>query len=267
MSKKKGDLPEQYEHPNIAGRDWRLQAITALSKPYNSGRMVHPVGTPVESAGPVRLHGEKLFILPPNGAAIFLSHAWRARAEAVRLLEGLQPAAFDLDLDAARKVSEGTEGAVFDMVEHLVAVVVFAYSSLEAFANEMIPQEFVFRREPGHGRCVEEYGKEQIERHVSLDLKLDAVLPEVLETSSPKGTKVWQRYVALKRLRDRIIHMKSADRYPEGGSDAEEWVWRTLLEPWVLDTPAVARTLVGSYFDEGRKPPRWLYRCPVPLLR
>jgi hypothetical protein len=249
------------EHPNTLHRDWRLQAITVLTEPLWSGTTLYPVGTPVELAGPVRFDGKCVHIMPPNAAALFLSHSWRSRGVAVALLAELRP-----EFKADTKIDGAIEGRVFDAVENLVATVVFAFSAVEAFANEMIPDEYVYRTQRVDGRCTEEYDKGQVERSVALDTKLTEILPKIMRSTNPKGSETWQRYVALKRLRDRIVHLKSTDRYPKGGSDAESWVWRTLLEPWVLDAPSVARTLIDNYWPGGTRKPRWLHHCPVPPL-
>jgi hypothetical protein len=78
---------------------------------------------------------------------------------------------------------------------------------------------------------MEIYDKSQVERHINLDDKISIILPSILEVKTPKGTAVWQEYIQLKKLRDRIIHMKSDDRKSTGPE--ENTIWHELFKPIV----------------------------------
>jgi hypothetical protein len=138
--------------------------------------------------------------------------------------------------------------------------VIFAYTALEAFANESIPDDYKFERMRGDKKCTELYSKDQIERHLSLDTKLDEVLPVIRSVVTPKGTKTWEMYIWLKNLRDRFIHLKSSDWRKSAPESADEYVWTDLLSDQVLQAPSIALGIIEHYSLPDR--PRWLKKIP-----
>lgn len=117
--------------------------------------------------------------------------------------------------------------ALFDFFEQAISHVVFAFTALEAFANEVIPEGHVYTRPDDKKGITVTYQKEEIERNVSLDEKLQTVLPPIHSVPPPKGTQVWERFKQIKTMRDRIIHLKAADRRTSGPED--ETLWGDLL--------------------------------------
>ena len=101
---------------------------------------------------------------------------------------------------------------LFDFYGQFAAHVVFAYTALEAWANETIPDSFVYAKTKPKTRPQETLTGSEIERHVSLREKLSDVFPLVLEVESPKGLAIWSHFRKLENTRDRIIHLKAADR-------------------------------------------------------
>ena len=89
------------------------------------------------------------------------------------------------------------------------------------------------------------YRGEAIERNVSLNEKLAEVLPDALGVDSPKGMHIWSAYKSLKEFRDRIVHLKMADRRPRGPEIPSIWgdMLRNPKEPFCDN----AHKLMGSY--------------------
>jgi hypothetical protein len=148
------------------------------------------------------------------------------------------------------------QGPLFDFLEAFATHVVFAHSAVEAFANEAIPEGFQY--------AVERNGKEQflprseIERWVSLEEKLHSVLPAALSLPSPKGKVTWENYRAIKKIRDRIIHVKTIDRRASGPED--ETLWGTMLREHATPFCDYAHAIIGHYKSvEGR---RWFRKYP-----
>lgn len=71
------------------------------------------------------------------------------------------------------------------------------------------------------------YVKDEIERKINLDEKFHIILPNIYNVPSPKGKKVWGHYKEIKKVRDRIIHLKSIDRKASGPED--ETIWGIML--------------------------------------
>ncbi len=103
---------------------------------------------------------------------------------------------------------------------------------MESFANEVIANavtesgySYTTTRSTRKGKPGQKvtYRGEEIERNVSLSEKLAQVLPDALGVDSPKGLHVWRDYKNLKEWRDRIIHLKMADRQARGPEVQSIW--------------------------------------------
>ena len=68
-----------------------------------------------------------------------------------------------------------------------MALLVFAYTALESFANDEIPDKFTYSVE--ETKSTEVYNKSQIERFLSMQVKLGDILPGVCSVPSPKGAR------------------------------------------------------------------------------
>ncbi len=248
------------EHPRISKRDWRLQGITTLAQDFKSpwSGILHKVGAPVEIAGFVRFKGEITQIPVPNPSAIYISLARRSvenTAENLRIL-GEKIVKRSNNTSA---FSNEYEIQFFNELENLIACVVFSHTAIEAFANESIPDDYKFEKMRGDKRCVEIYSKDQIERNLSLDTKLDEILPTLFAVQSPKGTKLWENYAWLKEIRDRFVHLKSTDWKHSTPENADQYVWTNLLSGRVQEGPKIAVELIHHY--QKQKPPRWLAKA------
>ena len=186
--------------------DWRLQATTTLAKPFASPwtDQTYEVGSRVTACSTMKFRGNKtLTISLPNAVAMCLNISYRAHGDSNKLLSesGVQRS-------LKKAVNFINDAQAIDCMENLITSIVFAFTALEAFANETIPDDYIYEFERRDKRCTESYSKDQIERYISLDDKISCVLPSILKVKSPKGTRVWQEYSKLKKIRDRIIHMK-----------------------------------------------------------
>jgi hypothetical protein len=248
------------DHPNIANRDWRLRAITTLAQEFRSPTgKVHPVGTPIEWVGFMLLSGGGGLNIPvPDPAAIYLSLAEMELQKAIEYQKNILPSVIQFEPYGEHKLNPGAEAAFFDCLQSLIAAVVFSYTSIEVFANSMIPDEYSFSAERNDKRCVESYSKEQIERHISLDTKLDKVLPQVCSVGSPKGTRLWSQYMKIKELRDRLIHLKSTDWQPSTPEKAKDFVWTWLFSAETKRVSAFAFDIIWHYLPAEK--PRWALR-------
>jgi hypothetical protein len=252
------------EHQDIDSRDWRLQAITTLAEDFRSPwtGTLHKAGSVVELVGFVQYDKRhQLALIPvPNAPAIYLSLARKAADLGADFVnQGFSKYLAPLP-DGNRRFSLDAEADLFDALENMIACIVFSYTAIEAFANQTIPDDFQFEQERSDGRCRETYSKEQIERFISLDTKLDTILPGICSVPSPKDTGAWHNYVWLKRLRDRLIHLKSSDCKNSAPENAEDYVWTWLLSNKVLKAPKFAVAIIEHYHPD--KKPRWIRKFP-----
>jgi hypothetical protein len=187
----------------------------------------------------------------PSGPALFLHLAHRAFSQ-VRAVE--PRSLFD---DHDQGTWPDSQGPLFDYLEGCIAHVIFSFTALEAFANEVIPESFVYTVQ--RDGATESLTKAEIERRIGLDEKLHSILPSVLSIASPKGTKVWEKYRAVKKIRNQLVHLKSVDGRPSGPDD--ETIWGTLLKThghaWCDD----AHKVIG-HFNPATNGRRWYGKYP-----
>jgi hypothetical protein len=242
---------------SISHRDWRLQAITTLSSPWTgfSGEQF-PVGTPVELQQLVRLSSGLVATPVPNAAALYLSLATKAASESQRLRVEigtmLEPSAGS----AKQRIPNERDQIVFDYYEQILACVIFSYSSVEAFANEQLPNDYSYSRVRNDRRCSEVYEKQQIERYIALDEKLHSILPELRKVRTPKGTKHWESFVKLTELRNSFVHLKESDWRTSSVKEAENLIWNRAIRLPYEKAPQQMAELIKHYFPDSL--PRWL---------
>lgn len=239
--------------------DFRYQALTTLAKDWTSPYtgILHKKGAIVEFSAITKYTSKQLISFPiPNASAMYLKLSFQLFKESQ---EGLDK------VEAKKKEGEevthvGDITDFYDLLEKRLASIIFAYTALEVFANQTIPDKYVYEKFREDDRCKETYTKEQAERWVSLDEKLSDLLPNVLSLKTPKGKRTWDKYKKLKKLRDRLIHPKSKDLHSTGKDDASIW---NIISAKNLDNPALIAKEVISYFVDGlAEKPRWFTKLP-----
>jgi hypothetical protein len=144
---------------------------------------------------------------------------------------------------------------LFDYFGDFMAEVIFSFTALEAFSNEVIPQDFLYSYKKTKNDPPRNLAKPEIERLISLDEKLKKILPSALNVKSFGGSVLWQDYKQLKAIRDRLIHMKSIDRKSSGAE--HQTLWGLLLEKQNFVFPDIAANILQHFVSPapGR---RWL---------
>ncbi|WP_437625988.1 hypothetical protein [Sorangium sp. So ce1151] len=191
----------------------------------------------------------------PSGAALYISLSQRAWLSSESILEA---ELFEFNTEA-RSWGPTRHETLYNMFEERMANIIFAYTAVEAFANESIPNEYEHKATRSDGRCTEVYSREQIERNLSLDLKLGSILPQVFNVQTPKGTKLWESYLELKQLRDRLVHLKHYDATGRPGLPEPDTVWAQLYENRHYDYSKSAHQII-SYFAHATR--IWVRRYP-----
>jgi hypothetical protein len=176
----------------------------------------------------------------PSAPALFLTLAQDAHERRAAI-------AFD-DIFVEHPAPQGTypedHGLLFDFFQELAAEVIFSFSAIEAFANENIPDDFVYPTQDRSKNAIS-LVKPDIERHVMLDEKLKRVLPQARGIPSPAGTKPWQEFKELKKVRDRLIHLKSLDRKSSGPE--HQTIWGLMLIDRKKNFAEIAINVIGSF--------------------
>ncbi|HRH36704.1 MAG TPA: hypothetical protein PK760_00065 [Flavobacteriales bacterium] len=246
-------MPAAKPSTNIESMDWRINNLTQLKSYIHpvSGQTI-PADNAVTEAAILPLGKKTVCISVPNTTALFLnlSHTHRMLAE-----EGL--ARCTEHKDPHNKLPDEV---AYELIQSVMASIVFACSALESFANEMTPDNYVHvvKKKDGHLH----HDKDQIERWITLSDKLGEVLPKALGVKSPKGGRNWEACEKLIRLRDRIIHMKTADRKFAGPVGTQRTIWNNLIADPLPQTHSVAKAMMKSFLDAKGLKPRWFEKCP-----
>jgi hypothetical protein len=237
--------------------DWRLQAFSNLAEdwpsPWDGQQAKAGARLTVVTIAKTKA-GKELTLPLPNATALMLSASQRAFREAGTLRVKAR-----IDTASGPQVQFKQDAQAFEYLERIMESVLTAHAGLEAFANDHIPDDYAYACHRKSNVILEQLDKAAIQRHVSLCEKLSVVLPEVLGTHSPKGRKAWEDYRRLKKLRDRITHMKSEDR-KSSLSDVDT-VWHALV---VADPPFLqALAMIRHFAPHLREPAGWIDRCPI----
>ena len=235
--------------------DWRYRVVTTITKDaiLPSGKIAK-AGSSVSVTSLFKNGGKTLSIGDPSAPALFLSQSHKAYLQAIQI----QPFTTTFPTEEESKVS----AVVYDYLEFMMTSVLFAFSALEAFANEEIPKDFTHEAKRHSSGVHIAYEKNSVERYVSLDEKLSTILPKAKGKPSPKGSQVWTDYVNLRRLRDRLVHLKSDDRaHSKGDNLFPKSIWSELLEPKQPNFPLIAKKMMLHFFDDEHSH-HWLRNCP-----
>lgn len=242
------------EPDEIAKMDWRLNALTWTTAPFTvpeTGFVVE-AGSAVTQSAFLKHGRDVLSVSIPNATALFLDLSKSLHDSACQSL------ARTLAMRTPRTGNHLPDADLFACIEATMASIVFACTALEAFVNEKVPDTYV--HVVVEERVTRQYDKQQIERALSLDHKIGDVLPAALGMKTPKGGKLWSDYQKLRDLRDRIVHMKTADRFFNG--EAGSSIWNSLLTKPLPATYAPAKAMMRHFFASAKDWPRWLTKCP-----
>lgn len=238
--------------------DWRLQAVTTLTDDWISpNNILHKKGALVSLTARVSYsHNEILSLLIPSIPALFLDVSNRSWVKSQKYLQNPKSFVSSLRKGVAKVLFPSKVSDLFNCLEDRMLSIVFAYSALEAFANEQVPDDYLYTRKRKDKRCTETFTKLEIERSISLDEKLSEILPNILNIETPKDKGIWNRYLILKNLRDRIIHFKSDDRMSVD-IDIDN-LWKELVNKKYSNFSLDARDIINYYFSNIEEKPRWL---------
>ena len=247
------------EHENIRDKEWRLAAIDTLAKDFHSSSgTIFPEGTPVIQNSIIPFDGCHLGFGLPNMTALYLNFSHKQFIESEVYLKSQFYKAYNPK--TPKNTYPESDEKIFDYLEKRSAAIIFAFSALETFANQLIPNDFIFEFERKDQRCSEKYKKDQIERNLPLDIKLNDVLPIIMNVPSPKGKTIWNKYLVLKKLRDRLIHLKTNDMRSVG--IGEDSIWHELINKKHSNFAKEAKLIIQHFFAPDAKIPRWLKKIP-----
>lgn len=237
---------------HISSMDWRINNLTWTTAPFTppGSSIPVPAGAAVKQAAIIHYGEERIGITIPSATALLLNLSQTCYLQAEQLISKC--------ISSKNEFGHLSEIDVFAFYEQMMASIVFAHTSLESFVNEEIPDNYIHKVADKKG--TQDYDKEQIERHLNLDTKLGDILPAVLQVESPKGKKLWSDFKELKRIRDRVIHMKTKDREFQG--EDKNSIWNVILCKPLPKTYETAKNLIDYFLNARNQKPRWFEKRP-----
>jgi hypothetical protein len=144
---------------------------------------------------------------------------------------------------------------LYEYFEHCMITVVFAFQSIELFANHSIWNKakgpLTIQRD-GKNKT---FTLDQVERRLSTDEKIVQVLPQLMHKKIDDKSELWKRYASLKKVRDSVVHLKSGDHYVRGKIDVDSVYYNCLkVDPVVF--PSTCVSLMRHFISRGDQ--RWL---------
>lgn len=158
-----------------------------------------------------------LLYLAPNNVGVLLSITNKSLNEAKTIFDTkLNPDKFKHTLKDTsinnKNIIINKSITLYDFIETIQSSIVFAYTSLETFANLSIPNTYEYKIKSKSKGILEIYDKEAIERWVSLKEKLSTILVDIYKTTDITKKPVWSHFIKLEQYRNDIIHQKSITR-------------------------------------------------------
>lgn len=231
--------------------DWRMQDVGYVAKDtfLPAVNQIAKKGSQITFRSIAKLNKRKLVsIVLPNATALCINSSKRSWVEAEKIRKSSK-----IDSSLKKEVVFSSTADSFDYLERVMESVIMAFTALEAFANENIPDDYEYHCNKKSEIILEIMDKKAIERWLSLDEKLSIVLPLARGIESPKGKKCWQGFMDLKVTRNRIVHMKKEDR--RSSRPEIPTLWHKLLKS---NAPYIqAKDMIGYFVIGTGAIPRW----------
>jgi hypothetical protein len=232
--------------------DWRCETVVVLEKDavlpgYSKAT---PAGTVGKGTAITDYDYGRIAFAVPNATSLFLNLSKRH---------------FDLAQSTAASfapypiVRSLPDAEAFQYLEDMMASIIFAYTALEAFANEVIPDDYIHTI--AARKCSESYSKTQIERSLNLQVKLGEILPQILQVNSPKGRVIWGEFLKLEEIRNSLIHMKTADRQHIGNDNKS--IWGQLMKSPTPCFYPTTKAMIDHFYASKKTTPHWYCNTPI----
>lgn len=192
----------------------------SLKPKYFTKDMNNPENAPglvMQEVDEIKFKGtNQLEYFAPNNVGVLLSITNKSLKSAQTLFdEQVNPNKYNHSLKKAdgdrKEFLIKKSKMLYDFVEIIQTCIVFSYTSLEAFTNLSIPDDYEFKQRIDNKGIYETYDKQAIERWIPLKTKVGTILVDIYGTSDLSKKTAWSYFIKLEQYRHDIIHQKSID--------------------------------------------------------
>lgn len=251
------------ESPKGVAVDWRVRVVSHLAKDVPgtaAGAPPHKAGALVVQSTPGRdAKGRSVSFMTPSAIALALDLAIKSAERARTLQAQLEHSETISPFGRIKSITHASTPALYEYLQHCMTALAFSFQALEAFSNETISAKLSGTYPLERRKAITHVTADDLERQATTEEKLGTILPMLLGVASPKGSRVWNNFVELKRTRDAAIHIKSHDSNPKvmQPSDLDD---ATLFYRFVGADVAVWVKSAVAMLDHfaAADPPRWL---------
>ena len=237
--------------------DWRLKVTTTVAEetilPWDGQKVSK--GARLKLVSVVDLPEKKRLTLPvPDLTALYISNSEKSWSEYWALRKESK-----IDSSLKSDVIFKDDQIAFDALEKIATSVISAYTAIESFCNDSIPESHECWHSKRSEIILEKSGKKEIERYFSMERKLNEILPSIYEVEAPKGkSPVWVSYKKLKECRDALIHAKSHETRSVDTGRVNLWdKLFKLQKPHLL-----AKDVFNWYLKSSTRQPMWYREFP-----
>lgn len=164
-----------------------------------------------------------------------------------------------IDSSLKKSIAFRDDKESFDALELIATSIISAFTAIEAFINDSIPEDHEYWHNKKSELILEKSDKREIERFISIEKKLNVILPEIFCVEPPKGkSPVWVSYKKLKECRDGLIHAKSHET--RSADTGKTNLWDKLFK--IQSPHLLAKDVFDWYLKDKEKLPQWYTRFP-----
>lgn len=235
--------------------DWRFEAVTSLKKEWKSpftGKTAYKGDITYKITG-LKYNKGNITFPSIDTVALFLNLSKINYDHAKQLYR-------NLPIKNLKKLNQniGNDSKIVNFYESIFSSIIFAFTSVEAFTNYNIPEDYIYKyEEKGQTKT---YNKSKIERYVNIEDKLLNILPDLFNKKLTKQQKCWHKFKKLKNFRDRIIHPKYVDLdYKVNDLNT---IWNDLFSDKLIKPYEITYKLFEHFIKNSDVKPRWYQLYP-----
>jgi hypothetical protein len=239
--------------------DWRIAVASRLAKDANFetiGGTSHSAGTPVYVAHLAQsIKDGGLSFITPHPVALNLEIAFNSVIEATKIKKTI-----GLHQNRKGKIREthiDDTQQLFDYFQFCFVAIIFSYQAIETFINFVLSRKVNTPLSYEHKGIAHLITPEEIEKKYSTDEKIKLFLPQVTGIQIDSKSLLWNKFVALKRDRDAIVHIKYEDMFTRGEiKPIETSLFTRLWKEKMMDHLHTSYNMINHFRDDSTRE-RW----------
>lgn len=184
----------------------------------------------------INLNGVNHFVPEPDPILVYFHNAYtnfiNIKEAKQKVLGALNQSNLDEDISIV----------LYSYFGYTNGYVIFLFTAIEAFINRFIPGDYKYNSVKNNR--TEVYNRDQIQRYLSFDDKLNKVVPDISKKDFAKSYPLkYQLITNLKEFRNIIVHTKA----DPNGTTPFDYIYKKALNFKYEDTLLAVRDLLNYY--------------------